>query len=265
MRKISTILFALVASITMMQAETVNLKTLTAPYTAQDGDVLTDTTYSQQVSIAASATVTLNNVKIDFGGSTLTETYNGITCLGDATIILVGDNAVRDGGLGPNVGIYVPANKTLTIQGDGRLSVTEVSLSGAGIGGTNGLNAGNIIIKSGTVETSGANGLGGGPNAACGDITIESGITSVIVHWREQSLTNGIGACVGGTCGTITIDPSLNDVITGANERILTPKEDQTAIDEVNANAKAAKCIVNGQLLINYNGKTYNALGVEVK
>ena len=43
------------------------------------------------------------------------------------------------------------------------------------------------------------------------------------------------------------------------------PAPDPTAIDNTNAEAKAVKHIVNGQLLIEKNGKFYNALGAEVK
>ena len=38
-----------------------------------------------------------------------------------------------------------------------------------------------------------------------------------------------------------------------------------TAIDNTNANAKAVKRVVNGQLFIERDGKTFNAQGIEVK
>ena len=41
--------------------------------------------------------------------------------------------------------------------------------------------------------------------------------------------------------------------------------ESMQGIEHTNANAKAVKHIVNGQLFIHKNGKAYNAIGVEVK
>ena len=42
-------------------------------------------------------------------------------------------------------------------------------------------------------------------------------------------------------------------------------QSEETAIENANANAKAAKRLVNGQLVVEKNGCTYNAIGVEVK
>ena len=47
--------------------------------------------------------------------------------------------------------------------------------------------------------------------------------------------------------------------------QVTLPASDPTAIDNTNAEAKAVKRIVNGQLVIEKNGKFYNALGAEVK
>ena len=46
---------------------------------------------------------------------------------------------------------------------------------------------------------------------------------------------------------------------------VLVPNDDPTAIEQTNANAKATKSFRNGMLVIEKNGKFYNALGVEVK
>ena len=46
---------------------------------------------------------------------------------------------------------------------------------------------------------------------------------------------------------------------------IYNDKGTATAIDNANANAKAVKRIVNGQLVIEFNGRSYNILGAELK
>ncbi len=46
---------------------------------------------------------------------------------------------------------------------------------------------------------------------------------------------------------------------------VLVPKDDPSGIEQTNANAKAIKSFRNGMLVIEKNGKFYNALGVEVK
>jgi hypothetical protein len=47
--------------------------------------------------------------------------------------------------------------------------------------------------------------------------------------------------------------------------QVVLPKNTATAIDNVNANANAAKRIENGMLLIEHNGKTYTVTGQQVK
>ena len=62
---------------------------------AQDGDTLTGTLASAvKISIAANATVTLSGAIIDFGEDDSYE-LAGITCEGDATIILEETNVVK--------------------------------------------------------------------------------------------------------------------------------------------------------------------------
>ena len=46
---------------------------------------------------------------------------------------------------------------------------------------------------------------------------------------------------------------------------IITVADDPTAIDNANANAKASKIIRDGQVLIIRDGRTFNALGAEIK
>ena len=79
--------------VTVKTFQGVDLSKLTTNYTALDGDVLTGTLdathYPVKISIAAGATVTLNGVNIS--GTHVDDDahkHAGITCLGDATIIL---------------------------------------------------------------------------------------------------------------------------------------------------------------------------------
>ena len=46
---------------------------------------------------------------------------------------------------------------------------------------------------------------------------------------------------------------------------VLVPDDPSTAIEQTNADAKATKILRNGMLVIEKNGKFYNALGAELK
>lgn len=204
-----------------------------------DGYIVTGNavSYSCKVAVADGATVTLRDVEntgyID-GGDT---SCPGIKCLGNATIILEGNNTVRGGGL--YAGIYVPEGKTLTIRGTGSLTVTGSS-GGAGIGGNSEGNCGSIVISGGTITATGGSdgaagiGLGyssgvfdhitisggtvtatgsgnapgiGGPYASFQNITITDGVTKVTVN-KGSSSTYSIGTSESEDmeyCGTITI------------------------------------------------------------
>ena len=182
-----------------------DLSTLRANYTAQDGEMLTGTLGGNyKISIAAGATVMLQDVKIS-GTNSSAYRWAGITCLGDATLIIKGTNAVW--GFHENYpGIHVPTGATLTITGSGSL-VANSNGNAAGIGGGYGIHCGNIVIAGGTITANGAQGgagIGGGGNSNCGDITITDGVTKVTAStWDERVYS--IGANWNGTCGTITI------------------------------------------------------------
>ena len=144
-----------------------------------DGYIVTGSAvgYSCKVAVADGATVTLRDVEntgdLD-GGST---TCPGIRCIGNATIILEGNNTVRGGDT--YAGIYVPEGKTLTIRGTGSLTVTG-GIGGAGIGGNQEGNCGSIVISGGTITATGGSngagiGLGYSPECVFGDITISGG------------------------------------------------------------------------------------------
>ncbi len=195
-----------------------NLSEITQDLTLGDGDSVTGTLKEPfRIAIADGATVTLLDITIYLYNSNIQ--LAGITCEGDATIILSGANWV-EGIHTYYPGIYVPAGKTLTIKGDGKLHAlsggTKMhSGQAAGIGGGRKLSSGNIVIESGTVHAVG-NGyspaIGGGYGAAGGDITIGAGIS--LVEADGQNGLYPIGAGIGGgTCGTINISDNLNNEV----------------------------------------------------
>ena len=200
---------------TLKMKAAVVLSALTANYEAQNGDILTGTltgsTQPYQVSIADGATVILQDATIngDNNGSCL---WAGITCAGDATIILNGTNIVK--GFHENhPGIQVASGKTLIIRGAGSLTAStfddgSYDSYGAGIGGARDINCGNIEIQGGNVTAKGglyAAGIGGGGcdsvGSNCGTITISGGT----VVATSATMGCGIGCGWAGDCGIITI------------------------------------------------------------
>jgi len=181
---------------------TIDLSTVTSDITVNNGYTLTGTLGANvQISIANGATVTLNNVTIN-GVDNSSYNWAGITCNGNATIILVGENTVK-GFYSYRSGIYVPENSTLTIQGSGSLTASSNG-NGVGIGGNKSGSGGNIIIAGGTITATGGNecaGIGGGQGGSCGNISITSGI--VIATGGNSA--SGIGGGQGGSCGNISI------------------------------------------------------------
>lgn len=190
------------SSVTMTMVPPTDLSTLTGDYTAKNGETLTGTLANDvKISIADGATVTLNGVSINADGSSYDSEYAGITCLGDATIILSGTNTVK--GFEPNYpGIYVPESKTVTIKGSGSLTASSNGY-GAGIGGGWGIACGNIEIQGGTITATGGDSSAGigSSYGSCGNITISGGtITATGGHSGA-----GIGSSYSNTCGNITI------------------------------------------------------------
>ena len=218
-KKLLFILALMLTAATGSWAKTIDLSGLTADCTANDGDVLTGTTTAYKVTIAADATVTLNNADINYNG------YDGpaIKCLGNATIILADGTTnsvtVPDGN-SPDMSGYPGilaggAGTTLIIQGStGTLNVVGGYVA-AGIGCTNynynndmsrdtsGAHCGIIQIDGGIITvTGGESGIGnveGGGDDACDGIIINGGTVTAIGH------SAGIG-CAGGAVGYITIN-----------------------------------------------------------
>ena len=203
----------------------VDLSTLTTHYTAQDGETLTGTLGANvKISIAAGATVKLQDVTIN-GTDNRNYAWAGISCLGNATIILKGTNNVRgffenysgiyvpSGSTENYSGIYVPSGSTLTIKGSGSLTARGSDI-GAGIGAEYYIPCGNIVIEGGTINAYGgwlAAGIGGANQATCGYITITDGVTKVYAE-SGASDVDAIGAGYYSSCGTVTIGGTVGAI-----------------------------------------------------
>lgn len=221
----------------------IDLSKLTSHITLMDGDELTGTldgtTQRVKLTIADGATVTLNNAQILGAESNqYQDQWAGITCAGNATIILKGTNQVVTFNRYRAAIQAGPVGSTLTIKGDGNLTVgrtenhiceTAIGASsdspcgnilieggnitatagvGAGIGSTDDSSCGNITITGGNVTAFGAFGpaIGCSLDSSCGDITITGG--SIFAQGGDGQ--TGIGSSYGGSCGNITISCSTS-------------------------------------------------------
>ena len=208
----------------LMSQSIVDLSALTDWYTVQNGETLTGTLGGDyKISIAAGATVMLNGVTINRTSSG----YPGITCLGDATIIIKETNTVVGAGTFGNgeAGIKIGGpGTTLTIRGTGSLTAKSKGWA-CGIGGGYTGNRGNITIESGNIKATGGTrcaGIGGCAVSSCENITITGGTITA----KGGSEAAGIGAGNGDDtsdggnvagCGTITISGGTVDATGGDN------------------------------------------------
>ena len=239
--------------------------------TLTDGTIVTGTLpqYLRKLVIADGATVMLSDVTIN-GEDDSRCLWAGITCEGDATIVLKGANTVR-GFYCAHPGIYVPGGKTLTIKGSGSLTASsngeaagigagkelacgnividggEITATGgtwsAGIGGGYGVGAdnGNITINGGTVVATGGNsaaGIGGGMSRSCGDIVIGASVTRVEAT-SGSGCETAIGAGLSGTCSGVLVDGALYDETSGSTRTIV-------AWSDRNLASVAADTVVSG-------------------
>ena len=188
----------------------IDLANVTADTTVPNGWTVTGTFKEYykpyKISIADGAMVTLDGVDINSSGWS-SGNYAGLTCLGNATIILKDGTTNTVKGFSTSYpGIYVPSGHTLTIQGTGTLNASSNSSSyAAGIGGGDGIPCGNIIINSGTITATCGSyhsaGIGSGDESSCGDITINGGT----VNATGGDSGAGIGSGRKSSCGIITI------------------------------------------------------------
>ena len=205
----------------------VDLSRQTAAYEAKNGDVLTGeldvTNHPVKISIADGAAVTLNGVTIN-GVDNSSYSWAGITCLGDATIILANGSTNTVKGFSSNYsGIFVAHNTsgteyTLTIDGDGSLNASSnndyYGNGGAGIGGGLNINCGNIIINGGNITATGGGqspGIGGGigVGSSCGNITINGGTINATGGSGGAGIGCGQGGSAPSSCGNITISGGI--------------------------------------------------------
>ena len=203
------------STIKMTKLSTIDLSTMSTNFTAHDGVILTGTLGANvKISIADNATVTLLNANIN-GTNNYQYSWAGLTCEGDATIILAdgSTNSVK-GFYSGYPGIFVPSGKTLIIKGEtvgsGKLNAS-CNVSGAGIGGSINNVCGNIEIQGGVIKaTGGANGAGIGSYGthSCGTITITGGR----VNATGGANGAGIGSGQGGHCTSVTITNTVKYV-----------------------------------------------------
>ena len=194
------------------------LSTIASNYTAQDGETLYGKLGSNvKISIDDGATVTLKDVTIN-GVNNFSYEWAGITCLGGATIILEGTNTVK-GFQAYYPGIYVPEDKTLTIEGEGSLNASNNGRA-TGIGGGHYMHCGDIVINGGNITATGGSynaGIGGGEGDEdnryrCGKITINGGTVTA----TGGNSAAGIGGGYYGDSDDITINGGTVEA-TGGN------------------------------------------------
>ena len=202
--------YALTMQMDKVVGKVVDLSTLSEDYVAQSGDILTgEIDNSIKISIANGAFVTLSDAYINAGKNISGDTpWAGITCLGHATITLVGDNVVNacsDGSPGIQAG---PKNTILTINGRGSIYAYGGS-GGAGIGGgyESGAGCGDIYINDlyCYIEAHGGDGgagIGGGRNSRCGDISV----TASLIYANGSNGGSAIGSGSVAGCGDIYIN-----------------------------------------------------------
>ena len=208
---------------TICTGKTIDLQYVSSDTVAQDCDTLTGTLGANvKVSIADGATVTLDGVSINANGTWTSGNYGGITCEGDATIILKDGTTNTVKGFNDNhPGIFAAVDKTLTIQGTGSLNVSSNGF-GAGIGGGHKHPCGNINIQGGNITATGgdnAAGIGGGggsnnnPGPSCGAISISGGTITA----QGGNYAAGIGSGNNASCGTINISGGTITATGGTN------------------------------------------------
>ena len=208
-------------NMSVSESAIVDLLFLTDNYTAKNGQTLINMTSGKYITIPDGATVKLRDAQIL---SQYQSGIPGITCLGNATLILEGSNQVMTN---DRAAIEAPpAGYTLVIDTDpGNPGSIYTSVqTGRAIGGSN---VGNITINGGTVDAIGgigySSGTGGGitinggtvrasggignSSGTCGNITINEG--TVNAYRNSQNVDYGsalIGSGQSATCGNITIN-----------------------------------------------------------
>ncbi len=171
-----------------------------------------------RLNINGGDTVTFYNVDI-----THLRVGTVVTCHGDCTIILAGENQLKGAGIYP--AMFVKEQGTLTITGDGQLTVEGSSFATAiGSGPVGSFNrCGNIVIEGGVIIArtgsgafgSGENGrgvpaIGSSRSGSCGNITIRGG--SVMATASRGAPAIGSAEDRNSSCGDIVITEGITSV-----------------------------------------------------
>lgn len=82
---------------------------------------------------------------------------------------------------------------------------------------------------------------------------------------NNQLVADGDVAELVKSDGCLTIAPGVYTFVVDLNEYTVTVSEEESAVDNVNADTKPVKVIRDAQILIQRNGVEYNVLGAEVK
>lgn len=202
------------------QASQLHIITLTVIEKYEEVDVssITDTEYpvSGKVHLKGNGNAKTLKLTMEAGSKLLLENINitapdnncAITCKGDATITLQGENTLSGKYIGKDNGYsaILVSSGTLTIKGDNddKLMATGVGRIGGGAG-IGAINSAHIIIEGGNIVATGgteAAGIGcAGFDKSGGTITIHGGI----IEARGGNYSAGIGGSNSGTCGAILI------------------------------------------------------------
>lgn len=199
----------------------------------------------------------------------------GISCLGDATLILSGTNNVTGGNYNNQFysGVTVNSGNTLTIKGNGTLYATGGGLHAAGIGSsadynnnpTSGVSeaCGNIVIEGGVIYAEGgegAPGIGAG-SENCGTITITGGEVHAEAGPGETYSSSLYHAAAIGTnpwntsCGAISITGGSVYAISDNAESVIgdaTINQSSSKCESINIGSGSDRVII-------YTGKTVAA------
>ena len=171
------------------------------------GETLTEAgTYIMQGTYTQGITISGQGITLVLDGVNITTTNtSAISITGGAnpTLRVVGENSVSaklQGGTSDFAGIYVEANSSVTITGDGTGNVLRAtSQNDAGIGGYGEISCGDITITGITVEAVGGFGSRSAPGigsvkAECGTITITDAVVRARGYGASTSAAPAIGA-----------------------------------------------------------------------
>ncbi len=200
----------------------IDMATASFPFTAQNGDTLHGTLTgwtSRQCYIPQGSTVTFKN---------LSTNYLVFEVQGDAKINIEETNNIGSPATG-RPAIFVANGKTLTIQGDGTLTIkggTNAAAIGCGNPSLGYGTCGNIIIEDGTIDATGGNGndaaaigTGNFSGNTCGKITIKNTVTKVTAKKGKNTTIACIGTGISGTtCDTVMIGGERKTVTVGEIE-----------------------------------------------